>query len=203
MSHHELGPLTPRLLTGGEPLELEGASVGACVGDFWAWANSDLVDNTQRGILAEWIVGLALQVDLSAPRVTWATFDLLTPEGVRVEVKSSAYLQSWGQPQLSRVSFNHAPRRGFDAETGVSDDAPRHHADVWVFALLAHTDKATVDPLDLDQWEFYVVPTHELAQRTRSQSSITLASLRGELGKTALTWSELRHAVVSAMPDDD
>ena len=38
---------------------------------------------------------------------------------------------------------------------------------------------------------------------TRSQSSITLASLRGELGKTALTWSELRHAVVSAMPDDD
>ncbi len=47
-----------------------------------------------------------------------------------------------------------------------------------MFALLAHKDKATVDPLDIDQWEFYVVATRTLDERQRSQHSITLPSLR-------------------------
>jgi hypothetical protein len=50
---------------------------------------------------------------------------------------------------------------------------------VYVLALLAHTDKATVDPLDLDQWVFYVLPTVVLDGRTRSQHSITLKTLQG------------------------
>ena len=39
--------------------------------------------------------------------------------------------------------------------------------------------KATVDPLDLDQWVFYVLPTAVLDGRTRSQHSITLKTLQG------------------------
>ena len=53
----------------------------------------------------------------------------------------------------------------------------RRHADVYVFALLAHQDKASVDPLDLAQWKFYVLPTSTLDSRNRSQYSITLKSL--------------------------
>jgi hypothetical protein len=35
-------------------------------------------------------------------------------------------------------------------------DAPdaKRQADVYVFALLAHEDRTTIDPLDLDQWKF-------------------------------------------------
>ena len=47
-----------------------------------------------------------------------------------------------------------------------------------MFALLAHTDQQTLDPLDLSQWEFYVLPTTLLDNRKRSQHSITLPSLR-------------------------
>ena len=53
----------------------------------------------------------------------------------------------------------------------------KRHADVYVFALLAHTDKLTVDPLNINQWEFYVLPTTALDERKRSQHSITLKSL--------------------------
>lgn len=67
------------------------------------------------------------------------------------------------------------------------------HADVYVFALLAHTDKATVDPLDLCQRQFFVVPTATINERTRSQHSITLPSLRAMT--SALRFDELRAAV--------
>ncbi len=64
---------------------------------------------------------------------------------------------------------------------------------VYVFALLAHTDKATVDPLNLDQWVFYVLPTAVLDGRTRSQHSITLKTL--ERLTTAVSFGGLRQAV--------
>jgi hypothetical protein len=41
----------------------------------------------------------------------------------------------------------------------------------------------TVDPLDLAQWSFFVVPTVLLSARTRSQHSITLKTLEGLTGK--------------------
>lgn len=49
---------------------------------------------------------------------------------------------------------------------------------MYVFALLAHKDQDTLDPFDLSQWEFYVVPASTLDRRERSQHSITLKSLR-------------------------
>ena len=69
-------------------------------------------------------------------------------------------------------------------------DVVRRHAQVYVFALLAHTGKATVNPLDLDQSAFYVLPTAVLDGRTRSQHSITFVDAGGtdrssELRRTA------------------
>ena len=45
----------------------------------------------------------------------------------------------------------------------------RRQAEVYVFALLAHQHGATLDPLDVAQWEFFVVPTVTLDRRERSQ----------------------------------
>lgn len=73
----------------------------------------------------------------------------------------------------------------------------RRQADVYVFAVLAHKKQATLDPLDVSQWKFYVVPTVELDNRTRSQHSITLNSLRALSGKP-VTYNDLPHAVQDA-----
>lgn len=59
---------------------------------------------------------------------------------------------------------------------------------MYVFALLAHTDKPTVDPRDLSQWKFYVLPTQVLNERKRSQHSITLGSLEALAGPSTDFW---------------
>lgn len=179
--------------TGAEPFTVGGRPVGATVADFWGWSRSDLLDNTERGVLAEFIVATALGIPVDGVREGWAAWDLTTPGGVRVEVKSAAYLQSWAQKELSRISFGTPRTLAWDADGGGFAGVARRHAQVYVFALLAHTDKATVDPLDLDQWVFYVLPTAVLDGRTRSQHSITLKTLEGLTA--ALGFSELRQAV--------
>ena len=158
---------------------------------------ADAERNATRGVLAEYLVAQALGISDGCVREEWAECDLETPDGTLVEVKSAAYIQSWHQERLSHVSFRVPKTRGWDRETNRQDDDPRRKADVYVFALLAHGDQATLDPLNVSQWQFYVLPTHALDERERSQHSITLPSLR-KLAGEELAFASLRGAVERA-----
>lgn len=179
---------------GNEPLHLSGRPLGVTLLDFWRWSSSDLVSNATRGILAEFIVASALGIKLDGVRDEWGAFDLITPEGITVEVKSAAYIQSWSQRHLSLITFRVPKTKAWDANTNVQEKEPRRQAQVYVFALLAHQDKASIDPLNVDQWRFFVLPTTVLDARTRSQHSITLRSLERLAGQ-AISYNELREAV--------
>ena len=63
-----------------------------------------------------------------------------------------------------------------------------------MFCLLKHQDQPTLDPMNLDQWEFYVVSTFEISNFKRSQSSITLKSLQNLT--QSVKYSELRQAIL-------
>ena len=67
-------------------------------------------------MLAEFIVAAALGIATGGVREGWAVWDLTSPDGVRIEVKSSGYLQSWGQKELSRISFNVRETLAWDAD---------------------------------------------------------------------------------------
>lgn len=142
----------PRL-TGSEPLTPDGA----CVADFWRWGYSDLRSNVVRGVLAEYLVARACGTDLSGPRAAWDDYDVLTGSGTKVEVKSSAYLQSWKQQRLSTISFGRLRARTYDETAGRYSGEPRLRADVYVFALHRCTVPAEYDPLDVGQWAFHVL----------------------------------------------
>lgn len=132
----------------------------------------------------------ALGISTRSVRDEWSAFDLQTPDGVKVEVKSAAYIQTWYQSRLSKISFRTPKTRAYDSNTNQLEVEAKRQADVYVFALLAHQDKSTIDPLNVDQWAFYVVPTAKLDSRTRSQSGITLPTLEGLAGRS-VTYAEL------------
>jgi hypothetical protein len=104
--------------TGAGPFTAAGRPVGATVADLWGWSRSDLLDTTERGVLAEFIVATALGIPAGGVREGWAAWDLAAPDGVRVEVKSAAYLQSWAQKELSRISFGTPRTLVWDADGG-------------------------------------------------------------------------------------
>ena len=185
---------TPK--TGNELLHVDGNSLGIPLIDFWRWSTSDLVSNVTRGIFAEFIVAQALGVPLDQVRDEWGSYDLLTPHGIRVEVKSAAYVQSWHQRKLSSIQFLVPPTRAWNAKDNTQDVQSRRQADLYVFALLAHKNQATLDPLNVGQWQFFVLPTEVLNSRTRSQHSITLPTLE-KLAGSALTYDQLKSKILA------
>jgi len=158
-----------------------------------------LVSNATRGVLAEFIIAHALGIPLNEPREEWAAWDLTTHDDIekniiKVEVKSAAYVQSWNQTRLSNITFNTPKTRAWDADSNRQSEEIKRQADVYVLALLAHQEKPTIDPLNLDQWLFFVLPTAALDGRTRSQHSITLRSLE-KLHGPGIPFARLREAV--------
>ena len=197
---NELKEIEIKKLSGGEIFQNGTNKLDFDLLSFWQWSSSDVVSNATRGVLAEYIVGKALGcISKEDVRDEWGAYDLKTQIGVSVEVKSSAYIQSWEQSKLSNISFSIRKSLGWDRETNKFDGEKKRQADVYVFALLYHKDKDTVNPLDISQWEFFVLPTKVLDQRERSQYSITLPSLK-KLTK-AFSFFELEQAVDKAKED--
>jgi len=169
MADEWIRPTPPRRLTGEEAFR----GVDATVRDFWAYAMSDLLMNNVRGYLAEFLVAKA--VGASGTRVEWDAYDVLTPDGFRVEVKSAGYLQAWAQRRPSRISFGSMKGRTWTPEDGESATATLN-ADVYVFAIHTATRHEDYSALDVSQWEFYVVSRHAI--EATGYASIGLRTLR-------------------------
>ena len=93
-------------LTGEETLLSDSRQISSVL-DYWRWAHSDILDNTERGILAEYIVAYSLELT-DKIRTEWDKYDLTYRDESRefgIEVKCSSYLQSWEQKSYSTVSF--------------------------------------------------------------------------------------------------
>ena len=59
---------------------------------FWEYAYSNFLDNRNRGALAEYIVAEALGIK-EKPSTSWESYDMETSNGIKIEVKTSAYIR--------------------------------------------------------------------------------------------------------------
>lgn len=161
--------------TGEEPLVSSGEEPSVRLSDFWSWANSDLVNNVARGVLAEFLVAHALGI-VGEFRVEWDDKDLQDKDGTKIEVKSAAYVQSWEQRKHSPIRFDIAPKEGVDTATNETDNGPHRSCDIYVFCLL-HRKHEDIDPLNMGHWKFYVVKTCTLNEELGYQKTMALSTL--------------------------
>lgn len=158
--------------TGAECFTLGDQTLSVNLTNFWQWSSSDLVGNTARGCLAEYIVAMALGLTAGV-RNDWEAYDLEF-NGWKIEVKTSAYLQSWPQQRLSRPVFSVRPARRWNPITGGMSSDVRRHADLYVFCLHHHKEQESLNPRDLTQWTFNVLPTSRLESSTRFKDAKTI-----------------------------
>lgn len=167
-------------LTGNEEFTLHGTSAGITVMDFWRWAFSDLIDNTQRGVMAEFLVYSSLNRFTShytRMRENWLPFDVISPSGRRIEVKSAAYIQAWTPENIfAQIRYDIRKKLAWDNTTATSATVAKRNCDLYVFCLFTAKTK-DVSLLDLDYWDFYVLPTSVLDEKMPDQKGIALSSL--------------------------
>lgn len=182
--------------TGAEQFTLGDQQLSADLLSFWQWSASDLIGNTMRGCLAEYIVSTALGLT-SGIRNDWEAYDLKF-NGYKIEVKASGYLQTWPQQRLSRPVFSIRPARAWDPTTGQMSQEIRRQADLYVFCLHDHKEKATLNPLNLSQWTFYVLLTREIEKSPFNECKyLSLARLL-TLNPAKTKFEDLRDFIITA-----
>jgi len=179
-----------------DPIALDGseqfAGVDASVLDFWRFAMSDLRMNNVRGYHAEFLVARA--VGATSDRVEWDAYDVLTPDGVRVEVKVRGYLQAWAQKRVQLTPFKVKPAAPWDHSTGAAGE-PGWNADVYVLCVHTAREHDTYDVLDVVQWAFYVLPRQVVVDR--DGAGMSLAWVQAQSGGPT-PYGELAAAIRSA-----
>src|SRR6266852_2506645 len=146
---------------------------GETVGDFWAWAYSDLLSNTIRPLFAEYLVGRCLDA-VDRPRVEWDHVDFIY-EGKKIEVKSAGYIQTWSQNAPSLIIFDISPKeKPWIAESNTFGPRGRS-ADCYVLCVHPALDRAACLVNDVNRWDFYVIPAHSITETFREQKKVRLS----------------------------
>jgi hypothetical protein len=133
-----------------------------------------LVTNAFRGMLVEAMLAQVLEPGWRWCSEDWALHDFESADGVRLEVKQSAALQSWNaetsKPGAGR--FDIAPRKvHWEGATRIK--AAGRNASIYVFAWHPVTDQIAADHRLPDQWLFYPVAERNLPmQSTIARSRI-------------------------------
>ena len=116
---------------------------------------------------------MALDIKLNDVRDEWGDFDLETKDKIRIEVKTSSYLQTWYQENYSKIKFSIKRKN----EKYLKNNELNRPSDFYIFCLLNHKDKKTVEPLNMDQWIFYILSTKEINKLFKNINSISLKTL--------------------------
>jgi hypothetical protein len=149
-----------------------------------------LITNILRGQVAEAIVAAALEPQWHWCSGDWASWDF-EREAVRLEVKQSALVQTWGDKPTKSPRFDIRERHEWCGETNTWLPDKKRFAHIYLFAL--HSDVTCPDHRDARQWTFYVIPTDRLPE---SQNHIALGSVKALADQCS--YVELRSAVNSA-----
>ena len=130
---------------------------------------SELNSNAERGKFAEYLVSLALDCAGGTSEEWGSLRHTVGGRAGQGGGETSAYIQVWGQnaspsPHSARARRAHGTRK-------TTPMKKRCAAYVYVFALENCTiqDMVNPNPLDLSQWEFYVLPTSKLDERGTRQ----------------------------------
>ena len=183
-----------------EPFIFDREPKGFSLLDFWIWSGSNVLNNTLRGQIAEYIITKATGAKLPAIRIEWNSVDVITSQGISIEVKSAAYFQSWHQDEPSKISFDIKKTRPWDNETNQRAKTPCRSAQVYVFCLLTNKDRNTINPLDLSQWKFYILPTTVIDSCLGNQKTVGLSRLK-KLGAKIVNYDQIDDTISQVQCD--
>lgn len=197
-NHKSLG-----FLSGKETFNVDSKSTGFTVHDFWRFQFSNLWD--MQGEVGEFVVSMALGNTEPDNKCGWTQYDI-DYRGKRIEVKTTAYYQPWkkeGQPVSQQRTFS--IRKAHEDEEDMNSPLVRNN-DVYVFCLILGETQEDSNPLVLEHWEFYVIPTSVINQECGDNKSISLSKVKKLLKKISgsdagLPFGKVKEVVDKAIDD--
>lgn len=166
------------------PFVSDGKDLGITMLDFWKYQYSNIFD--LQDSIAEFIVGKALGIEEPMNRDGWTLYDIAykhkdCKRTVHIEVKQTGYYHSW-QNKIANGRISQQRTFGIHPAYSTYKDSRtelKRQNDIYVFCLNTGINEEESNPLDMANWEFYVVPTATINEKcATSQKTISLGKVR-------------------------
>ncbi len=167
--------LSKKQLVGYEQFIYKDELTDLTILEYWRWHYSDIYD--LQDSIAEYIVCKALGLTEAQNVGNWTLFDL-TYRGKRIEIKETSYYHSWQSDEepksKTRVFGITKAYSVYQDNTSVFE----RQNDIYVFCLNTGYTKKESNPLQLKNWEFYVIPTWFINMQCGEAKSLSLSRIR-------------------------
>ena len=180
-------------MTGKEAFVFENEALGFNFLDFWKFHYSNIY--SLHGEIAEFVVARALGVTEAQNTEYWTLWDT-TYRNKRIEVKATAYFHLWnanGKISKQRTFGITMANGSYDTVKSGNSEFCRQN-DIYVFCLNTGDTKESSNPLNLNHWEFYIVPTAVINEKCGNNKTISLGKIRN-LGFSAKRYDEIKSEI--------
>ncbi len=171
--------------------------------DYWRFQYCQL--KNQQDNIAEYLVSRALNICKAENVSFWTGYDL-SYQGKRIEVKSSSYVHTWNKKRVSEVrTFSIAPSNNYYwyGEADKNGKTVARQNELYIFCLNENRDISNANPLIIDNWTFFVIPTFMIDAMCEksgnpNQKTISLSVVK-KLSGISVKFDQLRNAVEEAV----
>ena len=162
------------MMTGNEKFTSNGHELDFSMLDYWRYKYSQIYD--LQDTIAEFIVEKALGLEKSYNTDYWTLFDV-EYRNTRIEIKETSYYHAFN------TDGNISKQRAFGITKAYSeyknpDSVFERQNDIYVFCLNIGNDKESSNPLKMENWEFYIVPTSIINEKCKDNKTISLGVVR-------------------------
>ena len=174
--------------------------------EFWRYAYGQL--EGLSGTVAEFLVARALGIEKAENVNYWTAYDMAY-RNKRIEVKATSYVHPWNT-SISKVrNFSIEPTNnsywGINTDDVNGGKSLSRQSEIYVFCLNSNTDIQNNDPLKVDDWIFYVIPTYEINNYCKDnpeQKKISLNVVK-RLAQKGVAFDKLKSGVDIAIEKSD
>ncbi|MCI6189593.1 MAG: hypothetical protein MR691_06560 [Clostridium sp.] len=152
--------------SGREVFRYNNRSLSYNLKNFWSFQYSNLISSKIRDNISKFIVAKALNIT-DRKFEYFDGHDLTSKEGIPIDVRSASYITSLGEEPFKEIEF----------KIYKNGDIKKLYGFIYVFCLLSHRTKEGLDPLDINQWEFYITTRSNLEKILNGDEKITLKKL--------------------------
>ena len=125
-------------------------------------------------VIAEFLVEKALGMDKSFNSDYWTLYDILY-RNCRIEVKETGYYHPWNENgKISSQRIFGITMANSNYEEKDAENKFERQNDIYVFCLNTGTTKETSNPMNINNWIFYIVPTSIINEQCGNNKTISL-----------------------------
>ncbi len=168
--------------------------------DFWRYQYSNI--GAFGGELAEFFVARALGITKAENVNYWTAYDM-SYRRKRVEVKSTQYVHAWNKKRVSEQrSFSIEPsRNAYWSNKEAAEKKYERQNDLYVFCLNKNKNIDKNNPLCLDDWVFYVVPTFRINEYANERQKTISLQVVKRLSKSEVKFNHLKEEIDKAIEE--